>query len=126
VVSLSQRPLTDITQHLQQTDIHAPGWIRIHDISRRAAVDLPLRPRGHWDRQYLYMCELFVRVKFVYKITTACVNLLSRIRSPFTAAVPNTCAAYTHYVVAQEHLYFTSTSVYLRGWNGGNTGTCSA
>jgi hypothetical protein len=28
-----------------------PGGIRTHDRSRRAAVDLGLRPRGHWDRQ---------------------------------------------------------------------------
>jgi len=27
------------------------GWIRNHNLSRRAAVDLRLRPRGHWDRQ---------------------------------------------------------------------------
>jgi len=25
------------------------GEIRIHNLSRRAAVDLRLRPRGHWD-----------------------------------------------------------------------------
>ena len=32
------------------TNIHAPGGIRTHNISRRAATDLRLRPRGHWDR----------------------------------------------------------------------------
>ena len=53
VISSSQRPLPDNTQHLQQTNIHAPGGIRNHDLSRRAAVDLPLRPRGHWDRPLL-------------------------------------------------------------------------
>ena len=36
------------------TDIHAPGGIRTHDLGRRAAADLRLRPRGHWDRQILY------------------------------------------------------------------------
>jgi len=45
-----QRPLPDNTQHSQQTDIHDPGGIRTHNISRRATVDLRLRPRGHWDR----------------------------------------------------------------------------
>ena len=29
----------------------APGGIRTHNISRRAAADPRLRPRGHWDRQ---------------------------------------------------------------------------
>ena len=26
-------------------------WIRTHNLSRRAAADLRLRPQGHWDRQ---------------------------------------------------------------------------
>ena len=51
VISSSQRPLPDSIQHSQQTNIHAPGGIRTHDRSRRAAADLRLRPRGHWDRQ---------------------------------------------------------------------------
>jgi hypothetical protein len=51
VISLSQIPLPDNTQHSRQTDIHAPGGIRTHNLSRRTAVDQRLRPRGHWDRQ---------------------------------------------------------------------------
>ena len=51
VISSSQRPLPDNTQHSQQTNIRAPYGIRTHDFSRRAAADLRLRPRGHWDRQ---------------------------------------------------------------------------
>jgi hypothetical protein len=47
VVSSSQGTLPDNTQ---QTNIYAPGGIRTHDRSRRAAVDLRLRSRGHWDR----------------------------------------------------------------------------
>ena len=31
----------------QQTNIHAPDGIRTHNLSRRAAADLRLRPRGH-------------------------------------------------------------------------------
>jgi hypothetical protein len=54
--SSSQRPLPDNTQHSQQTNIHAPGGIRTHDLSRRAAADLRLRPRDHWDRHiYIYI-----------------------------------------------------------------------
>jgi len=30
-------------------DIHAAGGIRTHNLSKRAAADLCLRPRGHWD-----------------------------------------------------------------------------
>ena len=47
--SPSQRPLPDKTQHSQQTNIQALGGIRTHDRRRRAAKDLRLRPRGHWD-----------------------------------------------------------------------------
>jgi len=54
VISSSQRPLPDNTQHSQQTNIRAPGGIRTHDLSRRAAVDLRLRPRSHWDRHHIH------------------------------------------------------------------------
>ena len=40
--------LTTHNTHNRQ-HIHAPGGIRTHDLSRRAATDL--RPRGQWDRQ---------------------------------------------------------------------------
>ena len=50
VISSSQRPLSDNTQHSQQTNIHASGGIRTHNLSRRAAANLRLIPRGHWDR----------------------------------------------------------------------------
>ena len=50
VIGSSQGPLPDNTRHSQQTDIHAPAGIRTHNLSWRAAVDLCLRPRSHWDR----------------------------------------------------------------------------
>ena len=37
MISSSQRPLPDNTRHSQQTNIHAPGGIRTHDLSRGAA-----------------------------------------------------------------------------------------
>ena len=55
VISPSQRPLPNNTQHTQQTNIHARGGIRTHDLSRRATADLRLRPGGHWDRLTLYI-----------------------------------------------------------------------
>ena len=57
VISSSQRPLPDNTRHLQQTNIHAPGGIRTHSLSRRAAADLRLRPRSHWDRLGKHMAS---------------------------------------------------------------------
>jgi hypothetical protein len=53
VISSSQRPLSDNTQLSLQTDIHAPGGFRTHNLRRRAAADLRLRPRGPWDRLWL-------------------------------------------------------------------------
>ena len=46
VISSSQSPLPDNTQHSQQTNIHARGGIRTHDLSRRAAADLRLLDRA--------------------------------------------------------------------------------
>jgi hypothetical protein len=34
--------------------MNALGGIQTHDLSRRVAADLRLRPRGHWDRHYYY------------------------------------------------------------------------
>jgi len=57
VISSSQGPLPDDTKHSQQTNIHALGEIRTHSFSRRAASDLRLIPRGHWDRLLFYKPE---------------------------------------------------------------------
>ena len=41
--------------------MHAPTGIRTHNLSRRAAVDLRLRPRGDWDRR----CQPVANLNFV-------------------------------------------------------------
>jgi hypothetical protein len=65
VINPSQRPLPDNTQHSQQTNIHSPGWILTHNLSRRAAENLRLRPRGHWYRHSSlctpYKCVITVK-----------------------------------------------------------------
>jgi hypothetical protein len=38
VISPTQRPVHDNTQHPQKTNIHAPGGIRTHNSSKRAAL----------------------------------------------------------------------------------------
>ena len=64
VISSSRRPVPDNTQHSQQTNIHDPGGIRTHDLSRRAARNLRLRPRGYWDRLlHTYIYSLYISVK---------------------------------------------------------------
>ena len=57
MISPSQTPLPDNTQHSQQTNIHTPGVIRTDDSSRRAAVNLRLRPRGYWDRIFYVLTK---------------------------------------------------------------------
>ena len=51
-VTARRRDLPDNTQHSLQTNNHTPGGIRTHNPSRRAAVDVRLRPRDHWVRPY--------------------------------------------------------------------------
>jgi hypothetical protein len=45
VISPTQRPLPDNTQHSQQTNIHVPSTIRTRNPSKRAAADQRLRLR---------------------------------------------------------------------------------
>ena len=47
------------TQHSQETGIHAAGGIRTHNPSKRAAADLRLRPRGHWDWLLCFLLIMF-------------------------------------------------------------------
>ena len=60
VISSSQRSLPDNTQHSQQTDVHGPDGIRTRNPSKRAAADLRLGSRGHWDcccREWQYYVQ---------------------------------------------------------------------
>jgi hypothetical protein len=47
VISPTQRPVPDNTQHSQETEIHVPSGIRTRNPSKRTAVHPRLRPRGH-------------------------------------------------------------------------------
>jgi len=50
VIGPSKIPLPDNIQYAQGADFLAPGGIQTHILSRRAAADLHLKQRGHWDR----------------------------------------------------------------------------
>ena len=58
VISSSQRPLPDNTQHSKQRH-PCPGGIRNHNLSRRGSTVLRLRPRGHcdWRAGVLDVCK---------------------------------------------------------------------
>ena len=49
VISPSQRPLPDNTQHSKETDVRVFRGIRTRNPSKRTSADPRLRPRGHWD-----------------------------------------------------------------------------
>ena len=55
VISPSQRPLLNNTQHSHQTNIHASGGIRTYNLSRRATADQRLRPLGHRADNLLFL-----------------------------------------------------------------------
>ena len=65
VISQSQRPLPDNTQHPQQTDIHALGGIRTNNLSRQAGTGPHLRPPGHWDRNLSKVKSLNIKLTHV-------------------------------------------------------------
>jgi hypothetical protein len=51
VISPTQRPLPDTTQHSQKTDICSRDWIRTRNPSKRSLARSRLRPRGQRDRR---------------------------------------------------------------------------
>jgi hypothetical protein len=55
VISPTQSPVPDDTQHSRQTHIRSPRGIRTCNPSKRVAADPRLRPRGHWHRQILHI-----------------------------------------------------------------------
>jgi hypothetical protein len=47
VISPTQRPLPNNTEHWQETDLHAPPGIRTRNPRKQAAADPRLRQSGH-------------------------------------------------------------------------------
>ena len=60
--SARRRDLYLTSHNTHNRDIHAPGGIRTRSLNRRAAADLRLRPRGHWDRQSVDYWYLFMLI----------------------------------------------------------------
>jgi hypothetical protein len=69
VISPSQRPLPDNTQHSQEKDVHASGGFRTHNPSKRAATGPHLRPRDHSDRPKLLTVFLILMLKSLHTHT---------------------------------------------------------
>ena len=63
---LDSEPLTDSTQHSQETGIHAPGGIRTRKPSNQAVEDSCLRLGGHKDRPLLPIAhQMFYTIPLV-------------------------------------------------------------
>ena len=74
------------------------GGIRTHDLSRRAAADLRLRPRGYWDRRIhsyrsdivRHFFSLFTKVSAnqIISVPYSCQNLPSKSYvTPYTSTL---------------------------------------
>ena len=59
-IGSSQRPLPDLTQHSQQTNIHALDRIRTRNPSKRAAADPRVIPHLWHIYIYIYMYMFYV------------------------------------------------------------------
>ena len=79
--------LTTHNTHNRQTSM-PPGGIRTHDLSRRAAADLRLRTRGHWDR---LINDLISQIKFYFIVTL----YLQGVRHAFTVDRGSFCPSVT-------------------------------
>jgi len=80
--------LTTHNTHNRQTSM-SPGGIRTNNLSRRAAADVGLRPRGHWDRprftlHYQILCVFTTSAHLPPSLTPVRLITLS---SVYTASV---------------------------------------
>jgi hypothetical protein len=74
----SARRRDNLTTHntSQETDIHAPGGIRTHNPSNRAAEDPRLRAHGHWDRRdHMYIFIIIIIIIIIIAFNAGWVNL---------------------------------------------------
>ena len=94
--------------------IYAPGGIRTHDLSRRAAADLRLRPRGHWDRQNVHiklqkLLGLSPRANYTGNNNN---NNNNNNRIPFSQYL-GLLSYYYHAVMVVAHYYLILMIIYL-------------
>jgi hypothetical protein len=89
VIALSQRTLLGNKQHSQQTNIHAPGGIRFHSLSRRAAAELRLGPCGHWDR--LILSYSLMKLFTTTSVTIICTKFLINLEAAVNWMVSRQC-----------------------------------
>jgi hypothetical protein len=60
VISPTQRPLPDNTQHSKETDIHAPGGFRTRNPSKQAVAECHISYTAFWHTE-IKQCERYKR-----------------------------------------------------------------
>ena len=79
VISSSQRPLPDNTRHSQQTNIHAPGGIRTHDLTTRPEESYPLCCVVVCDLETSRIGAPYIYIYiYIYDISNLRVNVVKR------------------------------------------------
>ena len=85
---------TSTWQHT--TNIHAPGGIWTHNLSRQAAKDLRLTPRGHWNRhlflhEVVFCITIIIIIIIIIIITATKYHLMtnSKYENHFSAQLPS-------------------------------------
>jgi hypothetical protein len=63
-------PVPNNTQQSQETHINAPGGIRTHNPSNRAAADPRLRPSGQWEPNK-FSNEVFIQIYAWFQVFAA-------------------------------------------------------
>ena len=58
--------MRDKTHHSQETGVHVPSGIRVHNPRKRAAADPGLRPRGYRDQPEVLQCGKIPRFSEKY------------------------------------------------------------
>ena len=65
MISSSQRPLPDKTQHSKHTNIHGPGWIRAHNLIY-IYIYIYIYTHTH-THTYIYVCVyIYIYINYVY------------------------------------------------------------
>ena len=109
--------LTTHNTHNWQTSMRPPGGIRTHDLSKRAAADLRLRLRGHWDQD---------TDDYSWKIITKCVysyvNLLYYKQRSLLHVSATYCDLHQRgvlwricYTERQNHSQIQNVELYIKG-----------
>jgi hypothetical protein len=65
--------VTTLNTHNRKTSVPLPLGIRTHNLSRRAAADLRLKTRSHWDRKVI--CSMYIIQIQVYFTERQCASI---------------------------------------------------